>query len=275
MALQFPDIDPVIVSFGPFELFGQTFNPALRWYGFMYLLGFMAAMFLLNRKADRSHGLWSREQVSDLLFYGFLGVILGGRIGYVLVYHLDYFLADPLYLFKITEGGMSFHGGLIGVILAMFYIAHKQKRRFFAVADIVAPVVPIGLGAGRIGNFINGELWGRVTDLPWGMVFPSGGPLPRHPSQLYQFALEGVALFILLQWYSRKTDKRGAVSGMFLLGYGIFRCVAELVRQPDPQLGFFLGDITMGQILSIPMIVFGIYLLVRKAPANTPVKGKQ
>ncbi|TCN87921.1 prolipoprotein diacylglyceryl transferase [Shewanella fodinae] len=275
MALQFPNIDPVIVSFGPFELFGQTFHPALRWYGFMYLVGFMAAMFLLNRKADRSNGLWSREQVSDLLFYAFLGVILGGRIGYVLVYHLDYFLADPLYLFKITEGGMSFHGGLVGVILAMLYIAYKQQRSFFAVADIVAPVVPIGLGAGRIGNFINGELWGRVTDLPWGMVFPSGGPLPRHPSQLYQFALEGVALFILLQWYSRKTDKRGAVSGMFLLGYGIFRCVAELVRQPDPQLGFFLGDITMGQILSVPMIIFGIYLLVRKAPANTPVKGKQ
>ncbi|MFQ6371341.1 prolipoprotein diacylglyceryl transferase [Shewanella sp. YIC-542] len=274
MALQFPDIDPVIVSFGPFELFGQTFNPALRWYGFMYLVGFMAAMFLLNRKADRSNGLWSREQVSDLLFYAFLGVILGGRIGYVLVYHLDYFLADPMYLFKITEGGMSFHGGLVGVILAMCFIAYKQKRSFFGVADIVAPVVPIGLGAGRIGNFINGELWGRVTDVPWGMVFPHGGPLPRHPSQLYQFALEGVALFVLLQWFSHKTDKRGAVSGMFLLGYGIFRCIVELVRQPDAQLGLYLGFFTMGQILSVPMIVLGLYLVLRKAPSNSLSKGK-
>ncbi len=163
MALNFPNIDPVIVKFGPFDIFGQTFEPALRWYGFTYLVGFVAAMWLLNRQADRSNGLWTREQVSDLLFYGFLGVILGGRIGYVLFYHFDYFLASPMYLFKISEGGMSFHGGLIGVITAMIYITWKQKRTFFAVADMVAPVVPIGLGAGRIGNFINGELWGRVT----------------------------------------------------------------------------------------------------------------
>ncbi|BCV41817.1 prolipoprotein diacylglyceryl transferase [Shewanella algae] len=275
MALEFPNIDPVIVSFGPFELFGQTFEPALRWYGFMYLLGFLAAMILLNRMADRSKGGWSREQVSDLLFYAFLGVILGGRIGYVLVYHLDFFIADPLYLFKISEGGMSFHGGLMGVILAMLYIAWKQKRSFFAVADMVAPVVPIGLGAGRLGNFINGELWGRVTDVPWAIVFPSGGPEPRHPSQLYQFALEGVALFILLQWFSRRSPKTGAVSGMFLLGYGIFRCIVETVRQPDAQLGLYLGFLTMGQILSVPMILFGLYLLMRNAPQAGVVKDKQ
>ncbi|KFZ38328.1 prolipoprotein diacylglyceryl transferase [Shewanella mangrovi] len=278
MALQFPDIDPIIVKFGPFDIFGHSFEPALRWYGFMYLVGFIAAMVLLNRKADRSNGIWNREQVSDLLFYSFLGVILGGRIGYVLVYHFDYFLADPLYLFKITEGGMSFHGGLVGVILAMLFIAVRQKRSFWAVSDMVAPVVPIGLGAGRIGNFINGELWGRTTDVPWGMVFPNGGPLPRHPSQLYQFALEGVVLFLLLYWFSKRTSKAGAVSGMFLLGYGIFRCVAELVRQPDAQMGYYWLGLTMGQILSIPMILFGLYLIFRKdkhIAAIKPVKGKQ
>ncbi|MGI2207286.1 prolipoprotein diacylglyceryl transferase [Shewanella baltica] len=264
MALSFPNIDPVIVSFGPFNLFGQTFEPALRWYGFTYLVGFVAAMWLLNRQADHSKGVWSREQVSDLLFYGFLGVILGGRVGYVLFYHFDYFLASPMYLFKISEGGMSFHGGLMGVIAAMIYIAWKQKRTFFAVADMVAPVVPIGLGAGRIGNFINGELWGRTTDVPWGMVFPTGGPEPRYPSQLYQFALEGVALFLLLYWFSKRTDKVGAVSGMFLVGYGIFRIMVETVRQPDAQLGLYWGLMTMGQILSIPMVLIGLYLIFRK-----------
>ncbi|MCL2917483.1 prolipoprotein diacylglyceryl transferase [Shewanella litorisediminis] len=264
MPINFPDIDPVIARFGPFEVFGQTFEPALRWYGMMYLVGFLAALWLLNRKADQSNGVWSREQVSDLLFYGFLGVVLGGRLGYVLFYHFDLFLTDPLYLFRISEGGMSFHGGLIGVITAMAYIAWRQERRFFAVADMVAPVVPIGLGAGRIGNFINGELWGRVSDVPWAMVFPTGGPEPRHPSQLYQFALEGVALYLLLWWFAKRTTKVGAVSGMFLLGYGSFRIIVETVRQPDAHLGFYLGFITMGQILSLPMILFGLYLILRK-----------
>ena len=264
MALEFPQIDPIMMHLGTYEIFGHTFEPALRWYGFMYLLGFVAAMILLNRKADKSNGLWTRDQVSDLLFYCFLGVILGGRIGYVLFYQFEYFISDPMYLFRITEGGMSFHGGLIGVITGMLYIAWKQKRHFFAVGDMVAPVVPIGLGAGRIGNFINGELWGRVTDVPWGMVFPGAGPLPRHPSQLYQFALEGVALYLLLYWFSKRTQKEGAVSGMFLIGYGVFRCVVETVRQPDAQLGYYLGFITMGQILSVPMILIGLYLVMRK-----------
>lgn len=264
MALAFPQIDPIMLHLGKYDAFGTTFEPALRWYGFMYLIGFIAAMLLLNRKADQSNGLWSRDQVSDLLFYSFLGVILGGRIGYVIFYHFDYFLADPLYLFRITEGGMSFHGGLLGVITALIYIAWKQKRNFWEVGDIVAPVVPIGLGAGRIGNFINGELWGRVTDVPWAMVFPGGGPFARHPSQLYQFALEGVALFLLLYFTSKRTNKVGAVSGMFLIGYGVFRVIVETVREPDAQLGYYLGFITMGQILSIPMIVFGLYLLLRK-----------
>ncbi len=263
MAIEFPHIDPIMLHLGTYEIFGHTFEPALRWYGFMYLLGFIAAMVLLNRRADKSNGLWTRDQVSDLLFYCFLGVILGGRIGYVIFYQFDYFISDPMYLFRITEGGMSFHGGLIGVITGMFYIAWKQNRHFFAVGDMVAPVVPIGLGAGRIGNFINGELWGRITDVPWAMVFPGGGPLPRHPSQLYQFALEGVALYLLLYWFSKRTKKEGAVSGMFLVGYGIFRCVVETVRQPDAQLGYYLGFITMGQILSVPMILIGLYLIMR------------
>ncbi|RLV61702.1 prolipoprotein diacylglyceryl transferase [Parashewanella curva] len=264
MALEFPHIDPIMLHLGTYEIFGHTFEPAIRWYGFMYLVGFVAAMVLLNRKADNSNGVWTRDQVSDLLFYSFLGVILGGRIGYVLFYQFDYFLSDPMYLFRITEGGMSFHGGLIGVILAFVYICFSQKRNFLAVGDMVAPVVPIGLGAGRIGNFINGELWGRVTDVPWGMVFPGAGPLARHPSQLYQFALEGVALFLILYWFSKRTDKVGAVSGMFLLCYGIFRSLVEFVRQPDAQLGLYLGEFTMGQILSLPMILLGLYLIFRK-----------
>lgn len=259
----YPNFDPVLFSFGSFELFGTTVEPAIRWYGLMYLIGFMASLFLLNRHADKPNSGWTREQVSDLLFYGFLGVILGGRFGYVLFYQFDLFIQNPLYLFRITEGGMSFHGGLIGVILAMFYIAKKQNRLFFEVADLVAPTIPIGLGMGRLGNFINGELWGRVTDVPWAFIFPQAGLLPRHPSQLYQFALEGVALFILLQWYQRRTKKLGAVSGMFLLGYGIARSLVEFVREPDQHLGLYLHFFTQGQLLSIPMIIFGIYLIQR------------
>ena len=259
----FPQIDPILISLGSFELFGSTFEPAIRWYGFMYLVGFLATLLLLNRHADKPNSGWTREQVSDLLFYGFLGVVLGGRCGYVLFYHFDLFLENPLYLFKITEGGMSFHGGLIGVTLAMIYIARTQKRTFFQVADLVAPTIPIGLGMGRIGNFINGELWGRVTDVPWAVIFPQAGMLPRHPSQLYQFTLEGVALFILLQWYQRRTQKSGAISGMFLLGYGIARSLVEFVREPDQHLGLYLNLFTQGQLLSIPMIIFGIYLIKR------------
>ncbi|WP_163936766.1 prolipoprotein diacylglyceryl transferase [Paraferrimonas sp. SM1919] len=257
----FPQIDPVIFSLGKIEIFGSTFEPAIRWYGLMYLIGFLGALLLLNKMADRKGSGWSREQVSDLLFYGFLGVVLGGRIGYVLFYQFPLFIENPLYLFRITDGGMSFHGGLLGVILAMIYIAKVQKRTFFAVADVVAPTVPIGLGFGRLGNFINGELWGRVTDSPIGMVFPGGGPDPRHPSQLYQFALEGVALFMLLYWFSRKTNKPGAVSGMFLIGYGIFRFIVEFFRQPDAHLGLLSMGFSMGQWLSVPMILLGSWLV--------------
>ncbi len=248
----FSQIDPVAFSLGPLSV---------RWYGLMYLFGFAFAMWLAGRRADAPNSGWTRNEVSDLLFYGFLGVILGGRIGYVLFYNFDLFLADPTYLFKIWTGGMSFHGGLIGVITAMIWFAHKTQRHFFTVADFVAPLIPFGLGVGRIGNFMNGELWGRVTDVPWAIIFPEAGPEPRHPSQLYQFALEGVVLFIILNLFWRKHPPRGAISGMFLLFYGLFRFLVEFVRQPDSQLGLYFQEISMGQILSTPMIIIGALMI--------------
>lgn len=252
--LQFPNIDPVIFSIGPL---------AIRWYGLMYLIGFIAAMYLANKAADRSEGLWTREQVSDLLFYGFLGVILGGRVGYVLFYQFDLFVADPLYLFKIWQGGMSFHGGLLGVITAIFIFARKEGKHFLAVGDFVAPLVPIGLGMGRLGNFINSELWGRPTDVPWAVVFPTDpDQLPRHPSQLYEFALEGVVLFYVLYFLSKKKQPMGLLSGLFLIGYGIFRMFVELFREPDDHLGFFFEYISMGQILSLPMVIVGLFIII-------------
>lgn len=248
----FSQIDPVAFSLGPLSV---------RWYGLMYLFGFAFAMWLAGRRADAPNSGWTRNEVSDLLFYGFLGVILGGRVGYVLFYNFDLFLADPTYLFKIWTGGMSFHGGLIGVITAMIWFAHKTKRHFFTVADFVAPLIPFGLGVGRIGNFMNGELWGRVTDVPWAIIFPEAGPEPRHPSQLYQFALEGVVLFIILNLFWRKNPPRGAISGMFLLFYGLFRFLVEFVRQPDSQLGLYFQEVSMGQILSTPMIIIGALMI--------------
>ncbi|KAE9637482.1 prolipoprotein diacylglyceryl transferase [Aeromonas veronii] len=248
----FSQIDPVAFSLGPLSV---------RWYGLMYLFGFAFAMWLAGRRADAPNSGWTRNEVSDLLFYGFLGVILGGRVGYVLFYNFDLFLADPTYLFKIWTGGMSFHGGLIGVITAMIWFAHKTKRHFFTVADFVAPLIPFGLGVGRIGNFLNGELWGRVTDVPWAIIFPEAGPEPRHPSQLYQFALEGVVLFIILNLFWRKNPPRGAISGMFLMFYGLFRFLVEFVRQPDSQLGLYFQEISMGQILSTPMIIAGALMI--------------
>lgn len=251
--LQFPVIDPIIFSIGPISL---------RWYGTMYLVGFLAAMFMANKAADRSNGLWTRAQVSDLLFYGFLGVILGGRIGYVLFYQFEYFLSDPLYLLQIWQGGMSFHGGLLGVTLAVFIFARKTKKSFLVVGDFVTPLVPIGLGMGRLGNFINAELWGRQTDVPWAMVFPTD-PLqvPRHPSQLYEFFLEGVVLFVIMYVIIRKPRSLGLASGTFLIGYGIFRSIIEFFREPDAHLGLYFSFISKGQILSIPMILIGLFII--------------
>lgn len=247
-----PVIDPIAISLGPLDI---------RWYGLMYLVGFMFAFWMANRQCDRSNGVWTREQASDLLFYGFMGVILGGRAGYVFFYQMPMFLDNPLYLFRIWEGGMSFHGGVLGVVTAITFYALKNKRSILSVGDFIVPLLPVGLGAGRIGNFINSELWGRVTDSPFGIVFHNAGPLPRHPSQLYEFALEGIVLFIMLLWFSSKPRPAGSIAGLFLLGYGVFRIIVEFAREPDAHLGFLTLGLTMGQILSLPMVIAGIALI--------------
>ncbi len=252
--LTYPQIDPVAIQLGPLQI---------HWYGLMYLVGFVGAWWLANVRARKPGSGWTPEQVSDLIFFSALGVILGGRIGYVLFYNFDQFLQNPLWLISIWEGGMAFHGGLLGVVAAFAYFARKHNKRLFEVADYAAPLVPIGLGAGRIGNFIGGELWGRPTDVAWGMVFPRADELVRHPSQLYQFALEGVALFALLWLFSNRPRPAMAVSGLFLMGYGSFRFVVELFRQPDGHLGFIAFDwLTMGQLLSLPMVLVGGLMMV-------------
>ncbi|WP_421868663.1 prolipoprotein diacylglyceryl transferase [Motiliproteus sp.] len=252
--LTFPQIDPVALQLGPLKI---------HWYGLMYLGGFAAAWWLANRRAKRPDSGWTPAQVSDLIFYCALGVVLGGRFGYVLFYNLDRFLAEPLWLFAVWEGGMAFHGGLLGVMAAIWWFGRKYHKGFFQVGDFVAPLVPIGLGLGRLGNFIGGELWGRATDLPWGMVFPRADELARHPSQLYQFALEGVTLFCLLWWFSSRPRPAMAVSGLFLIGYGSFRFLVEFAREPDAHLGFIAFDwLTMGQLLSLPMVLAGVLLMV-------------
>jgi len=249
--MTYPQIDPVAISIGPLDI---------HWYGLMYLFGF-AFVWLLGRYRVGRSG-WEAEQLDDLLFYGALGVILGGRLGYVLFYDLPANLDNPLNLLKIWQGGMSFHGGLIGVLVAFWYFGRKTGKAFFEISDFIAPMVPIGLMLGRIGNFINGELWGRVSDVQWAMVFPGAGPLPRHPSQLYQAALEGLLLFVILWLFSMKARPRAAVSGLFLLGYGMFRFVVEFVRIPDPQYGYLaFGWLTMGQVLCLPMILGGIIMI--------------
>ncbi len=246
-----PNFDPIAFSLGPL---------AVRWYGIMYLAGFAAGWWLGLRRIAQGLAPVTRAQFDDLLFLAVLGVILGGRLGYVLFYKPAYYAAHPLEIFAIWQGGMSFHGGLLGVMLAMAFAARRHGVEWLRIMDFVAPLVPLGLAAGRMGNFINGELWGRATDLPWGMVFRGAGELPRHPSQLYQFALEGVALFALLWWFSSKPRPRGQVSALFLAGYGAFRFVAELAREPDSFLGYLALGLTMGQWLSVPMIAGGALL---------------
>jgi phosphatidylglycerol:prolipoprotein diacylglycerol transferase len=251
-----PDIDPVAFSLGPL---------AVRWYGLMYLAGFAAAWWLGTRRIALGRAPITRPQFDDLLFLGLLGVIVGGRLGYVLFYKPLHYAAHPLEIFAIWQGGMSFHGGLLGVMLAMLLAARRHRVDYLRLMDFVAPLVPLGIAAGRLGNFINGELYGRVTDLPWGMVFRGAGDAPRHPSQLYQFALEGLALFALLWWFSARPRARGQVSALFLLGYGVFRFIAEFGREPDAHLGVLALGLTMGQWLCLPMIAGGIALFAWSA----------
>jgi phosphatidylglycerol:prolipoprotein diacylglycerol transferase len=260
-----PQFDPIAFQIGPV---------AVRWYGLMYLAGFVLFVVLGRRRA-RAHALpgWRASDVDDLLFFGVFGVILGGRLGYVLFYKPLYYLAHPLEIFEVWHGGMSFHGGFLGVLLAMAFFAHRRGKTFLDVADFVAPLCPLGLAAGRLGNFINAELVGRPTDLPWGMVFPQIDNVPRHPSQLYEFGLEGLLLFAILWIYAARPRPRGAVSGLFLLGYGVFRFLAEFAREPDSFLGFLAGGLTMGQWLSMPMSVAGIGMMLwayRRAGRSQP-----
>ncbi len=249
-----PQFNPIALDLGPLKV---------HWYGLTYLAAFTLFYVLANIRAKRAPFVqegWTRQQVEDLLFFGVIGVVLGGRLGYVLFYKPDYYLSHPAEILALWQGGMAFHGGLLGVAIALWVFAKKQGRSFFSVTDLVVPCVPVGLAAGRIGNFINGELWGRLADpsLPWAMIFPqSGTDLPRHPSQLYQFGLEGLALFALVWWYGRKPRALGAVSGMFLMGYGVLRFSAEYFREPDSFLGLLAMNMSMGQWLCVPMVVIG------------------
>jgi phosphatidylglycerol:prolipoprotein diacylglycerol transferase len=282
-------LDPILIELGPLKV---------HWYGVMYLLGFAAAWFLGRSRvrAGRLPGV-SEQAFGDLMFYAMLGVIFGARIGYILIYDLSSYIADPVQILKIWQGGMSFHGGLAGVLVASLWWARRHKLHFFDVVDFVAPLVPAGLGLGRLGNFINGELWGKYTEGGWGVIFPyaeadlagldaatlqtmheSGvlDQLARHPSQLYQLSLEGIAMFCVLWWFSRRPRPRYAVAGMFALLYGCFRFLVEFVRLPDEQIGYLAFDwLTMGQVLSMPLVVLGLILLwlSRRAPTLQPQPG--
>jgi phosphatidylglycerol---prolipoprotein diacylglyceryl transferase len=249
-----PQFNPVALSLGPIQI---------HWYGLTYLAAFLLFLFLARRRVALPHFAnagWSKRDVEDMLFYGVLGVVIGGRVGYAIFYKPGQYLANPLEIFMVWKGGMAFHGGLLGVIVAMALFARSRKRSFLNVMDVVAPCIPTGLASGRMGNFINGELWGRVADpsLPWAMAFPqSGNMTPRHPSQLYQFLLEGLLLFVLLWLYSRKQRATGQVAAAFVFGYGVLRFIAEYFRQPDDFLGILALGMSMGQWLCVPMIVIG------------------
>jgi phosphatidylglycerol---prolipoprotein diacylglyceryl transferase len=252
-----PQFDPVAFSVGPLSV---------RWYGLMYLVGF-ALFIVLGRRRARQKGLngWLPRDIDDLLFYGVIGVIVGGRLGEVLFFQPGHYFAHPAEILAVWKGGMSFHGGFLGVLVAMLYFARKTGRAWLDVTDFIAPLVPLGLAAGRIGNFINGELWGRIADptLPWAMVFPQVDTLPRHPSQLYQAGMEGLMLFVILWWFSSHPRPRGAVSGVFLIGYGVFRAAGEMFRHPDEGIfGLLTFGVSMGQWLSLPMVLAGIAMLV-------------
>ena len=262
-----PQIDPVIVSIGPLQV---------RWYGLMYVFGFVAAFFIIGYLAKRKKVRLLGDDLWDFIFYAMLGVIIGGRLGYCLFYSPTFYFAHPLEIFALWHGGMSFHGGFLGVLMGTYYYSLTKKVPFFNVADIVVAAAPIGLGLGRIGNFINGELYGRATDVPWCMVFPAGGNVCRHPSQLYEVLLEGFALFLILLAMNLWGKRRGVPFWSFFFFYGLFRFFVEFFREPDSNLGFIFGPLTMGQLLSLPMILlgamFGGYLLLKRPapPSKSP-----
>ncbi len=255
LTLPFPAIDPVLVEFGPL---------VIRWYALAYVAGLLLGWRYMLRLAEGEPKVMERRHVDDFLLWATLGIILGGRLGYVLFYNAEYFLSRPLEIFAMWRGGMSFHGGLLGVVMAIVLFGRSRSLNLLGVCDLIALVAPIGLFFGRIANFINGELFGRATDVPWAMVFPRGGPVPRHPSQLYEAALEGLVLFLILLAIDRLTGaraRRGVLTGVFLTGYGAFRIFAEFFREPDAHLGFLVAGATMGQILSLPLLAFGLYLI--------------
>lgn len=247
--------DPVAFSLGSFHM---------RWYGLMYIAGFAAGWLLGRYRVARPGSGWTAAQFDDMVTLAMIGIIIGGRAGYVLFYDFSSFLADPLEIFRIWNGGMSFHGGFLGVLAAFWYFARKSGKAFLAVSDFIAPLVPPGLFFGRLGNFINGELWGKASDVPWAVVFPAAGDMGRHPSQLYEALLEGLALFLIVWIYSSKPRRRGAVSGLFALCYGLFRFAVEFVRLPDAHIGYLaFGWLTMGQLLCLPLVGIGFWLLHR------------
>jgi phosphatidylglycerol:prolipoprotein diacylglycerol transferase len=257
MYIDFPNISPIALSIGPFDL---------RWYALAYLFGIIIAWILTKKNINKYDLGISDIQLDDLAFYTTLGIILGGRIGYVCCYGRDYFFSNPMQIFAIWNGGMSFHGGIAGVILGLFYFSHKEKFKFLKITDIVALYVPIGILLGRIANFINGELWGRVTDVPWAVKFPTGGYLPRHPSQLYEAFSEGLLMLVILNILWKKEFVRthhGIISAVFLIIYSLSRMSMEFFREPDAHIGFLWNFITMGQLLSIPFLIIGVYILNR------------
>lgn len=254
--LNFPQINPIAFSLGPVKV---------HWYGLMYLLAFSLAYLLAHLRRNRYKLPWSDLEISDLIFYCSLGIIIGGRVGYMIFYDFHNFIRAPWILFKLWDGGMSFHGGVIGVFLGALYFSKKFSKKLLAVGDFITPLVPLGLACGRIGNFINGELWGRPSSMPWAMIFPMSDGNPRHPSQLYEFLLEGIILFFIMWWYSSKKRPLGRISALFLICYAICRIIAEFFRQPDLQLGFIFANwVTMGMILSLPMLIIGLIIWFKK-----------
>lgn len=252
--MQFPHIDPVFLRIGPLQF---------RWYGLMYVLSFIATYFILRSETRRKKLPLTKDDVADLIFYGAMGVVLGGRLGYILFYNFSFYLANPLKVFAVWEGGMSFHGGFLGVITAFLIYSRRKNIPFFTLIDMAALCAPVGLGLGRIGNFINGELYGRQTDVPWGIIFPGGGGVPRHPSQLYEAFLEGLLLFLIVRFASRKSSATGVPAWTFVAGYGLFRFIVEFFRQPDAQLGLYWGLFSMGQFLSFPMFLLGSFMVFK------------